>query len=81
MQDRPTAGARSRLALQPDLADAALHLVGAIVGRLAQRLEPMTELDDIAVAILPIVEVSEVIANGLDFGQERLEQCNRLDPI
>jgi hypothetical protein len=81
VQDRSTAGAISRLALQPDLADAALNFVGAVMGRLAQRLERMTEFDHIAIPVLPIVEESEVVANGLDIGQDSLEQCKRLDHI
>src|SRR5271157_1942715 len=59
MQDQLSVGARSRLANQPYLTDAAPHFVAFIVARLAKRLESMTEFDDIAVAILPIVEGGE----------------------
>jgi hypothetical protein len=61
--------ARSRLAFQPYLTDAAPHLVAFIVGRLAKRLEGMTEFDDIAIAILPIVEGGEIVADGLEISQ------------
>jgi hypothetical protein len=36
---------------------------------LAQRLERPAELDDIAVAILPIVKEGEIVADGLDRAQ------------
>jgi len=51
------------------LTDAAPHLVALIVGRLAKRLEGMTEFDDIAIAILPIVEGGEIVADGLEISQ------------
>jgi hypothetical protein len=54
------------LAFQPYLTDAASHFVAFIVARLAKRLEGMTEFDDIAVAILPIVEGGEIVADGLE---------------
>jgi hypothetical protein len=54
---------------QPDLADAAPHLVGVVVGRLAQRVERAAKLENIAVAILPIVEKGKIAANGLWVGQ------------
>jgi hypothetical protein len=69
MQDHLAVGARSRLAFQPYLTDAAPHLVAFIVGRLAKRLEGMTEFDDIAIAILPIVEGGEIVADGLEISQ------------
>jgi hypothetical protein len=56
MEDLFAIGAFSRLALQPNLADAAPHLVHAVARRLAERLERVTQFDDITVAILPIVE-------------------------
>ena len=56
MKDLLAAGAFFRLAFQPNLADAAPHLVHAVMRRFAERLERVTQLDDIAVAILPIVE-------------------------
>ena len=56
MEDHLAIGAFSWLALQPNLADAAPHLVHAIMRRLAERLERVTQFDDITVAILPIVE-------------------------
>jgi hypothetical protein len=73
MQDRLAVGARSRLAFQPYLTDAAPHLVACIVGRLAERLEGMTEFHDIAIAILPIVEGGEIVADGLEISQAILE--------
>ena len=69
VQDRLAVGARSRLAFQPYLTDAAPHLVAFIVGRLAKGLEGMTEFDDIAIAILPIVEGGEIVTNGLEINQ------------
>jgi hypothetical protein len=69
VQDRFAVGARSRLAFQPYLTDAAKHLIAFIVGRLAKGLEGMTEFDDITIAILPIVEGGEIVTNGLERSQ------------
>ena len=81
MQDPLAIGARSRLAFQPYLTDAAPHLVAFIVGRLAKRLEGMTEFDDIAIAILPIVEGGEIVADGLEISQAILAYAPALAPI
>jgi hypothetical protein len=43
------------------------------LGRLAKGLEGMTEFDDIAIAILPIVERGEIVADGLEISQAILE--------
>src|SRR5680860_156449 len=45
---------------KPDLADAALHLVGGGAMLLGQGLQPPPKLDHVAVAVLPIVEELEV---------------------
>ena len=39
------------------------------MGRLAKGLEGMTEFDDIAIAILPVVEGGEVVTDGLEISQ------------
>src|SRR6185503_1705832 len=49
---------------EPHLADAALHLVGGGAVVLGQRRKLAAKLDDVAVAILPIVEQLEI---GEDF--------------
>jgi hypothetical protein len=68
-------GVRLQFAHQPNLADAAPNLVGAVVRFFAQRLERMPKLDDIAIPILPIIEGSKVFANDVDrrqsWGQSR----------
>jgi hypothetical protein len=61
--------ARLSLELEPDLAYAAANLVGIVMGGLAQRLERAAELDNIAVAVFPIVEESEIFADRGDVGQ------------
>jgi hypothetical protein len=73
MQDRLAIGARFRLAFQPHLTNATTHLIDFIVGRLAKRFESMTEFDDIAIAILPIVKGGEIVANGLELSQAILK--------
>src|SRR5665809_40017 len=45
---------------QPHLADTALHLIGGTVVLLGQGLKPPPKLDDVAIAILPIVEQCEI---------------------
>ena len=72
MQGLSAIPARFRLAFQPNLTDAAPHLVDVIVGRRAQRLERVTQLDDIAVAILPIIKGVKVFADRLDRRQGNL---------
>ena len=69
VQDHFAVVPRSRLAFQPYLTDAAPYLVAFIVGRLAKGLEGMTEFDDIAISILPIVEGGEIVTNGLEISQ------------
>ena len=75
VQDFFAFGVRFQLAQQPNLADAAPYFVGAVVVVLAQRLESMSQFDDIAVPILPIIEGSKIFANGVDcrqsWGQSR----------
>lgn len=61
---------RARIQLQPDLADATAHLVGVIVSGLAQRFERTPEFENIAVAILPVVQEGEIAAN-------RVKACQR----
>ena len=63
VKDRPAVSICSRLALDPNLAHAASHLVGVVVSGVGQRLERTTEVDHIAVAIFPLVEKGEVFAN------------------
>jgi glutathione S-transferase len=81
MKDRLAGGARSRLPFQPYLTDAAPHLVDFIVGCLAKRLEAMTEFDDIAIAILPIVEGGEIVADGLEISQAILAYARALKEL
>jgi len=81
MQDRLAVGAPPRLALQPHLTDAAPHLIGLVVRRLAQRLERMTEFDDIAIAVLPIVKEGEIVADGGEISQASLDLMLRTDDI
>ena len=58
-----------RFALDPHLADAAAHLVGLVVRALVERLEGAAKLQDVAVAIFPIFEEGEIIANLGESGQ------------
>jgi hypothetical protein len=60
---------RFRRAFEPNLADAAPHLVDVVMGVLAQGLQSMTQLDDIAIPILPLVERGKILAYGVDCGQ------------
>ena len=51
--------------LKPHLADAAANFIRIVVGSLAQGLERPTEFENIAIAILPVVEEGEVAADGV----------------
>src|SRR5579884_316123 len=68
-QDWLAIGARRRRHFEPDLADAAAHLVDVVMGGLAQRLQRPAEVNDVAIAVLPIVEDGEIAANVFDTGQ------------
>jgi hypothetical protein len=57
---------RFRFAFQPDLADAAPHFGEVVVGLLAQRLEGVSELNDIAIPVLPVVEGSKIFAYAVN---------------
>ena len=59
-------GVKPGFLFEPDLADAASHLVRFVMGLFGQRLQALAELDDIAVTILPIVKRGEIFAYGLE---------------
>src|SRR5579871_5938266 len=56
----------SEFALQPDLAHTAANLVCVVVGGFAQRFEPTTQIEDVSIAILPVVERGKVFLDRLD---------------
>ena len=64
----PAPPSGDNMAHQPDLAGAAAHLVGLIVGGLRQRRQRAPELDDIAVAVVPLVEQFEILDDLVDCG-------------
>src|SRR6185312_14307813 len=72
---KPHDGIRTFAALgkEPDLANAALHPVRVVTRLIRKRWQRFTEFDDIAVAILPIIEEGKVVANGLDRRRHRLD--------
>lgn len=51
---------------QPDLADASLNLVRCRMFLGAQRIEVFTELDDVAISLLPIVQEGKIFNQGFD---------------
>jgi hypothetical protein len=71
MQKDASVGGVARFALKPDLTDAAAHLIDVVMGGLVERLERASQFDDIAIAILPLVEEGEIGANGVDRMQRR----------
>ena len=56
---------------EPNLADAALNLVGGVACVFREWLKGTAKLDDIAIAVLPIVE-------KLEIGKDRLEAYGRI---
>jgi hypothetical protein len=54
--------------LKPDLADAALHLVAFDARAVWQRFELAAEIDDIAVAVFPIIEKLEISNDVVECG-------------
>src|ERR1700722_10375244 len=76
VQDFLASGVRFRLAVQPELADAAAHFGEVVARLLAQRLEGVSELDDITIPILPVVEGSKIFAYAVNRRQGmRLPRC------
>jgi hypothetical protein len=59
--------------LKPDLTDASAHFVRVVMGFLAERLERAAEIENVAVAVLPIVKEGEIFA-------DRFETCQGLRP-
>ena len=51
---------------EPYLTDAALDLVIGVARLRRKRRQLAAELDNVAVAVLPIVEEGEIVAYGLD---------------
>ncbi len=51
---------------QPDLAGAAAHFVGLAVGAFRQRLQRAAKLDDIAIAVVPLIEQREILNDVVD---------------
>jgi hypothetical protein len=64
--------------LLPRLADAAADLFAPLWAASLKGLEGLTEFDDIAIAILPIVEGGEIVANGLQISQAILAYARAL---
>ena len=54
--------------MQPDLADAAGNLVHIIARMLGVGCESAAEFNDVAVALLPIIEEGEVVLDALNVG-------------
>src|SRR5271166_4183963 len=77
MEDRSARRVPAFLPLQPDLADAAPHLVGVVMRLFAQRLEVVTEFEHITIAILPLVEQGEIVADRLERRHEDLAASRR----
>ena len=55
--------------LDPHLADAAAHLVGVGAGAFGEFGQFAAEFDHIAVAVFPIVEEGEIVADGVERAQ------------
>ena len=64
LSDRPAGAVRAHLGLEPDLAGAALHLVASLRAALRNRRKRAAELDDVAVAVVPLVEQREIVENS-----------------
>ena len=66
VQDPPAFRVRRWLAFQPNLADAAANFVEVVVGLRAQRLERMSQFEDITISILPVVERGKIVAYAIN---------------
>ena len=61
----------------PNLAYAAPDFVDLRPFRVAQRLQRAAELEDITIAVLPIIEDGEIIADGVERAQVRARNLER----
>src|SRR5579862_379335 len=64
-QHRTARAVRPHRGIEPDLAGATLHFVDIVVRGSRQRREIPPQLDQVAIAIVPILEVREIVD---DFG-------------
>ncbi len=69
MQYRRGVRVRALIALDPDLANAAPNLVRLVPRRFRHWFKRTPEFDHIAVAVFPIIEEREIIADDVNFGQ------------
>ena len=69
VQDGFAFGVRVRRAFQPNLADAAPHFGEVVMSLPAERLEGMTQFEDITISILPVVERGKIFANAVNCRQ------------
>lgn len=74
MQDRASLRVAAVFALEPDLTDAAAHLVDVVVRLFGKRLERTAQFDDITIAILPFVQEGEIVTDGVNRGQRRARE-------
>ena len=63
MEDCHSGVVDPQLLLQPDLAYTSPHFISFVVGNLAQGFEAVSQLDQIAISVLPVVEGAEIFAN------------------
>ena len=80
VEDRSARRVGAFLPLQPDLADAAPHLVGVVMRFVAQGLEAVTEFDHVTITILPLIEQGEIVADRTRTETRRTSQPSRRAP-
>src|SRR6516165_104526 len=69
---RTTGAVRLHVREQPDLAGAAAHLVGLVVSTFRKRRQSPSKFDDIAVAVVPLLEQREILNDFINRGHNRL---------
>ena len=79
VEHRPAAAVRLDRGRKPHLAGAALHLVGVAAGRFRQRRQRAAELDQIAVAVVPLLQQSEILDDLVD--RCHRSACGRMPSI
>ena len=67
-QHRAARAIRTHVGVEPDLARASLHLVGVAVRRRRKRRQFPPQFDQIAVAVVPVVEDREIVDDFVDVG-------------
>src|SRR5579883_2505284 len=79
IENRAAGAAVYNPCLKPNLACAAPHLVAVAIGRGIQRLKPAPELNEVAVAVFPLIEKFEILNDFINRGASQIGHYGSLN--